>query len=253
LIVALAHHIRNRTSQLFAATYAINSRYRWCLTGTPIHNTLDDYGALLAFLHVPTFADKPSFDSWITTPILNKDSEGFRSLQRLVKATCLRRTKGKIGQSFNLPARTEETVYVNLSPRDQELYDFFKKKTIDVATGMQRHNPEAVRTTFDKKDNIIVLLNSLRQICNHGQQLLSESAASAWNARNNTAMVWQTMKDERRSYPTSNVDSPSAKIEALLSNLQLSRTSEYHHPPEIPTKRYRNRCLLLIQLAADCK
>lgn len=148
--------------------------------------------------------------------------------------------KEKVGSSFNLPARAEDTVYVDLSSADQELYNFFKTKTVNVAAGMQCYNAGAVRTTQGKEKNMIVLLNSLRQICNHGQQLLPESALSVWDSRDHTAIAWQTVEDEARSCSTPNVSSPSAKIEALLSNLRLAHASEHHQPLEAPIKRYRS-------------
>ncbi|KAF2191078.1 hypothetical protein K469DRAFT_746516 [Zopfia rhizophila CBS 207.26] len=84
LILDEAHHIRNRSSQIFKAACAIDSRYRWCLTGTPIHNSLDDYGALLSFIRVPPFTEKTMFDFWITSPIRHARPYSMRRLQDLL-------------------------------------------------------------------------------------------------------------------------------------------------------------------------
>lgn len=50
-----AHTIRRQATTLFAAVGELSSCHRWCLTGTPIQNTLDDLGSLLAL-----FAQNPS-------------------------------------------------------------------------------------------------------------------------------------------------------------------------------------------------
>ncbi|KAI0976950.1 SNF2 family N-terminal domain-containing protein [Xylaria arbuscula] len=45
-----AHWIRNSTSKQFKATASLDSRSRWCLTGTPIQNKLEDLASLAQFL-----------------------------------------------------------------------------------------------------------------------------------------------------------------------------------------------------------
>ena len=189
-----AHHIRNRTAQTFKAACAIAARYRWCLTGTPIHNSLDDYGALLTFVGVSPFCEKSMFDYWISSPIRSKEGDGFKRLQALVKATCLRRTKAMIGHSFDLPQRIEKIEYIALHPTDQELYNFFKTKTANIANKAISFNTGGVKPDTLKENNILVLINFLRLICNHGKDLLPQSALEAWRAGDSTSFDWQTMR-----------------------------------------------------------
>ena len=189
-----AHHIRNRCSQAFKAACAIHSHCRWCLTGTPIQNSLDDYGALLSFLAVPPFKDKSMFDFWIATPIKNGRADSLRRLQDLIRATCLRRTKRTLGDSCKLPKRTERIEEVEFHETDQKLYAFFKEKCARMAEGistMERNMPEAGRR---KEGNLLSLINFLRLICDHGLQLLPRSALDAWNARDGTSVNWQMMQ-----------------------------------------------------------
>jgi SNF2 family DNA or RNA helicase len=193
-----AHHVRNRSSQAFKSACAIVSRYRWCLTGTPIHNSLDDYGALLSFVGVSPFAEKSMFDFWITSPIKSKSPDGFRRLQSLVKATCLRRTKAMIGYSLELPRRIEDVEYIDLHPADQELYNFFKTKTANIAAHVTPYNMGAFQPDGFKENNILVLINFLRLICNHGKQLLPPSAVEAWKARDGEFIDWKMMRDSRK-------------------------------------------------------
>ncbi|CAL5202920.1 unnamed protein product [Lathyrus oleraceus] len=47
-----AHHIKAHKSQVAQATIALSSHCRWCLTGTPLQNSLEDLFSLLSFLRV---------------------------------------------------------------------------------------------------------------------------------------------------------------------------------------------------------
>ncbi|KAI0442381.1 hypothetical protein F4803DRAFT_575585 [Xylaria telfairii] len=182
LVLDEAHHIRNRESQVFAACCKVRAQYRWCLTGTPVQNSLDDYGALLSFLGVYPFQDKKVFDRWIAGPFKKSTPHAIENLRRLVAATCLRRTKAKCNLSTPLPQRYEEIEKINLLPKDQEIYDFFKQKIQKVVNpNFQDHN--SPRTKQSKRPNILSLITLLRVICDHAE-LLPQTAISAWKTGN---------------------------------------------------------------------
>jgi SNF2 family DNA or RNA helicase len=228
-----AHHIRNRSSQIFSAACSIKSTYRWCLTGTPIHNTLDDYGALLSFLRTPDLTERPAFDRHVTKPIQGKKKEGFSTLQALVRTTCLRRTKESIGVALNLPSREERTVDVPLLQKDQGLYDFFKKRTVDIVSGTTKING-AAPLERTKDSNVLSLLNFLRLICNHGRELLPDSAIAIWNNRDRTLT---DHNEEMTDIYNSDPPTFSAKLEALLNGLRSIQAPNSGQERYLPVKR----------------
>ncbi|KAK5205194.1 hypothetical protein LTR41_009043 [Exophiala xenobiotica] len=184
-----AHRIRNRSSQVFQAVTRITATYRWCLTGTPIHNSLDDYGTLLSFLGVTPFNDKSRFDYWIARPLKNGERDSLARLRTLVRATCLRRTKKSIGDSCKLPARTEKVHEVYLCHKDRELYEFFRERCSNLAAGGSQVAKTGPRRKDERKEgNILALINFLRLICDHGEQILPAPALEAWIARDRTAI-----------------------------------------------------------------
>ena len=211
----VAHHIRNRTSQIFLASCSVRSTFRWCLTGTPVHNSLDDYGALLSFLGVPSFTEKTMFDHWIAKPIQQKKKEGFNRLQMLVRTTCLRRTKGSIGDALRLPPRNEQIEFVSLHQQDQELYEFFKIRAAKLASGSRVFNPATATPKSSQDGSVLSLLNFLRLICDHGQQILPETALKIWNARDRT----MSDRDEMVNGNSDGSHVLSAKVLALLKKL----------------------------------
>ncbi|KAI0550442.1 SNF2 family N-terminal domain-containing protein [Xylaria curta] len=170
-----AHHIRNRSSQIFQSVCDIQSIFRWCLTGTPIHNSLDDYGALLSFIRVFSLTRKSDFNSWIVKPMEKKEPLSVERLQALIQATCLRRIKEKAFSSndLKLPLRFEKIHEVHLHQKDQDLYDSIKTRCAEFAAGLDERS-EANSSPKSKEGRILLLINSLRLICDHGEQLLPD-------------------------------------------------------------------------------
>ncbi|KAI1460050.1 SNF2 family N-terminal domain-containing protein [Annulohypoxylon moriforme] len=170
VILDEAHHIRNRSRKAFQSVCALKTRYRWCLTGTPIHNSLDDYGALLSFIQVHPFKQKSAFKSLIIQHVEDKNNNtfGIERLQALIRATCLRRTKQK---TLELPLRFDKVHYVDLHKEDQALYDSYKKLCLRKAVGQE----EKLRKDSSPNGNdynILSLITYLQRICDHGAQLL---------------------------------------------------------------------------------
>ena len=113
----------------------------------------------------------------------------MQNLEDLVKATCLRRTKVQVEGQLPLPPRLDHVEWIDLSPPDRELYEYFKSKTASIASGM------ATQRVYRKKGvSILRLIGILRRICGHGEMLLSAPALRAWRERQNDSIDLQTMQ-----------------------------------------------------------
>ncbi|KAI1488246.1 hypothetical protein F5X96DRAFT_685614 [Biscogniauxia mediterranea] len=145
--------------------------------GTPVQNSLEDFGTLLCFLNVYPFQDKRQFNRLIAAPFHRSEKNAINMLRCLVTATCLRRTKATYNLSTSLPPRYEKTHHVNLLPKDQELYDFFKQKIQGIVMG--KHRDGASRTKQSKRPNILSLITLLRRICGHAK-LVPQSTIDSW-------------------------------------------------------------------------
>ncbi|KAI0161114.1 SNF2 family N-terminal domain-containing protein [Hypoxylon sp. FL1284] len=156
-----AHIVRNRLSKTFEAVKMLEARHRWCLSGTPIQNRLEDLGSLVEFLRVFPFHNHSVFKSTFITPIEGGDLRGWERLRSLIKGIALRRTKKALDTDLKLPPRQERIHEVYLNNEEKAVYDLVKKKMIQFINS-------SASTSFQ-------LILRLRQICNHGEDLLPYS------------------------------------------------------------------------------
>jgi SNF2 family DNA or RNA helicase len=66
VIVDEAQNIKNPSAKSTKACCRLNATYRWCLTGTPMMNRLEDFQSLLSFLRIRPYNNKEKFKrvSW---------------------------------------------------------------------------------------------------------------------------------------------------------------------------------------------
>ena len=150
-----AHYIRHDHTRQFQAAASLSAKFRWCLTGTPIHNSLADLGSLISFLR-----RKKEFHKHVAKPIEeNKGGDPVKNLRLILQSLCLRRTK----ELINLPEPKEIIYDVHLSLDEKSLYDMVKERAkyqIEDAISSAR-GPGAEKA-------VMQMVMCLRRICNHG-------------------------------------------------------------------------------------
>ncbi|KAF2661288.1 hypothetical protein K491DRAFT_673960 [Lophiostoma macrostomum CBS 122681] len=158
-----AHTIRNASSKQFRAIRSLSTRIRWCLTGTPIQNSLEDLGTIIKFLRVPILEDLPMFRKYIMTPAYSGISGRFTNLRRILESLCLRRTKSLL----NLPDPVTDMRLLQLSSTDIETYQ-------EYGASCKEAVEQAISGRTSKTPNQLVLeaLLRMRLFCNHGPEAL---------------------------------------------------------------------------------
>ncbi|RKK32486.1 hypothetical protein BFJ67_g14743 [Fusarium oxysporum f. sp. cepae] len=167
VILDEAHIIRNRRSKIFRVVCDLKARHRWCLTGTPVQNQLDDFGALLEFLNVYPFHTSRTFSRILPDWRTGGSASDWRRLTSLFRAVALRRTKESISSELDLPGRKILYQPVKLNESESKFYDKLKQAYI-LGSGAGG-NPI---TSFQ-------IILRLRQVCDHGLDLLP-SAIRKW-------------------------------------------------------------------------
>lgn len=89
-----AQSIKNHRTQVARACWGLRAKRRWCLSGTPIQNAIDDLYSYFRFLRYDPYAVYKTFISNIKAPIQKSPSKGYKKLQAILKTIMLRRTKG---------------------------------------------------------------------------------------------------------------------------------------------------------------
>ncbi|KAK3373009.1 DNA repair and recombination protein RAD5C [Lasiosphaeria ovina] len=90
-----AHTIRNWSSKQLNAVCSISSQARWCLTGTPVQNSLDGLGSLIKFLRMPIFSETATSRNYATKAHYSEGATHgeLGNLQLILSSICLRRNK----------------------------------------------------------------------------------------------------------------------------------------------------------------
>lgn len=99
-----AQSIKNARTQGARAAWGLRSKRRWCLSGTPIQNAIDDLYSYFRFLRYSPFDSYKKFRELIKEPVTRAPTQGYANLLRLLTPVMLRRTKGK--SSFNCNYRS---------------------------------------------------------------------------------------------------------------------------------------------------
>jgi SNF2 family DNA or RNA helicase len=168
VILDESHKIKNQKTTVAKACYALKTVYRWCLTGTPIHNELSDLFSYFRFLKYAPYNDEKYFRNYVVAPIQTDPTEGFKTLMEIMYFIMLRRTKNCYIKGEKL-IELKEKIFTNVefdfeNEKEAEMYDIVFKKVQDRLFQLLHDDPRAIMKSY-----MWFLTNILRlkQICDH--------------------------------------------------------------------------------------
>ena len=133
VILDEAQSIKNTSSNISKAAMLLTGRHRFALSGTPMENNLGELYSLFRFLNPTMFGGATEFNRNYLNPIQKEgDAESARELSKKISPFILRRLKGDVAKE--LPEKSEEILYVDMSPEQAALYEqrrFFYQQAID--------------------------------------------------------------------------------------------------------------------------
>jgi DNA repair protein RAD16 len=212
IILDEAHSIKQRTTGVAKACFALKGTYKWCLSGTPVQNRIGEFFSLLRFLEVVPFAcyfckqckctelhwsqnEKKMcahcnhsgfnhvsvFNQEILNPITSGETKlarqvGFDKLRLITDRIMLRRMKRDYTSSMELP------------PKDVIVHnEFFGEIERDFSQSIMSNTQRKFDTyvaqgvMLNNYANIFGLIMQMRQVANHPDLILRRNAEGGQN------------------------------------------------------------------------
>ncbi|RLN93289.1 hypothetical protein BBJ28_00007902 [Nothophytophthora sp. Chile5] len=167
VILDEAHSIKNRLTGYFKACSTLRATHRWCLTGTPIQNSLEDLFSLLCFLQYQPWSRVAWWKRVIAKPYEDgDDADALGRLKLILAPVLLRRTKhsrDKQGRRIvQLPPKRVDLVRLEFSADERAFYQAVFDKSRAEFNGFV-----ASGSAMSSYVAIFALLLRLRQACDH--------------------------------------------------------------------------------------
>ena len=131
IILDEANRIKNKKTQLAKSIYNLKSIYKWCLTGTPIENSINDLFSLLCFLGYKPWSNIFFWEKYVLNPLYKfKCKKAFKLLNYITKSVILRRSKNNYKEILGLKDIEFFNVFVELDEMEKKGYEKKKKDSI---------------------------------------------------------------------------------------------------------------------------
>ncbi|KAL3677103.1 hypothetical protein R1sor_027051 [Riccia sorocarpa] len=204
VILDEAQSIKDSRTQVARAAWGLRAKRRWCLSGTPIQNSIDDLYSYFRFLRYSPYDDFRTFREKIKDPVNQHPEKGYKALQGLLSAVMLRRTKDTLidGKPIvNLPQRIVTLKQTEFSEDERMFYT-----NLETESRKQFQDYADAGTVQSNYMNILGMLLRLRQACDHPLLIKGHEAQSAR----------KIVMDSARALP------PELQIQ-LLNHLETNR------------------------------
>lgn len=157
-----AHVIKNHMAQTSVACRALMGKHRWGITGTPIHNCVQELYPYFKFLRVPHNKSFEIFQKNFCNPA---DVNCTERLHAILKRILIRRTHATqlCGKPLiQLPRNHQRTIYVEFNSVERAIYDMVSDRYIK---GINYFSSKGMLE--EKHSLILTMLLRLRQFTAH--------------------------------------------------------------------------------------
>ena len=120
VVIDEAQNIKNPDSQTARAAYRLRAEARFCLTGTPVENRLEDLWSLMRFSNPGLLGSRRDFLERYAAPIAAGSEDASARLRRRTRPFLLRRAKAEVLP--DLPPRTESVMFCDLTEDERASY-----------------------------------------------------------------------------------------------------------------------------------
>lgn len=220
VILDEAHTIKSRVTRWAKAAYNIKADRRWCVTGTVIHNHVNDVFSLLHFLQLKPWSSWAFWNRGIVNNLESRDLSSQKAAMSLIRdiisSVTLRRRKTTLDSSgkpiVNLTKKTVEMVTLKPSPEEWDFY-----VALENQSKLKFDTFLAQGKVMNNYASVLELLLRLRQACDH--PFLVFAAAPSKDS--------QLLKDKDKMYKAfMDGRSSSQYVENILKNAENGKSQD---------------------------
>ncbi|OCT44627.1 DNA repair helicase rad5,16 [Cladophialophora carrionii] len=166
IVLDEAHHIKNHASKTSIAVRALTGNFKWCITGTPILNFIEELYPYFAFLKVPHTGTYQTFcHNYANNRTSSREPVQMGRIHNILRAIMLRRTHVDTlfgAPIVKLPGITHKTVLVEFNPVERKIYNMVKSRYIQQINAYSTSG-----SLVPNYGNILSMLLRLRMLCSH--------------------------------------------------------------------------------------
>ena len=166
-----ATRIANHASKQSKLIKTIFAKHKYCLTGTPLSNNIQNIWSILDFCQPGLLGSFWNFSEKYCVKDHFGGIVGYKNLNELketIKNHMIRRLKSEV--LTELPDKMYETIYIEFSPTERKLYNAIKK---EILTELKKDNVSAKHLNI-----VLVKMTKLRQAAN-SLELISDVQTSS--------------------------------------------------------------------------
>ncbi|KAL4347297.1 hypothetical protein GQ457_17G004550 [Hibiscus cannabinus] len=229
VILDEAQTIKNHRTQVARACCGLRAKRRWCLSGTPIQNAIDDLYSYFRFLKHEPYDVYKSFCFGIKLPISRDYAKGFKKLQTVLKIVMLRRTKATLIDGEPIIKLPPKSVHMSKVEFTAEERAFYTQLEADSRSLFKQY--AAAGTLHQNYANILLMLLRLRQACDHPLLVKGFNSNSVPNSDSvqNAVPVGQVSVEMAKTLPREMLINLLNCLETSFSNCLVC-----HDAPEDP-------------------
>ncbi|KAJ2936849.1 hypothetical protein H1R20_g266, partial [Candolleomyces eurysporus] len=227
IILDEAQWIRNRLTRSSRAVNELTATYRWCLTGTPIINSLIDTYGYIRFLKIRPWYDWQEFNGHIGRKEKKNPSLAVTRLQAIMSTYQIRRTKDSKLDGKKLVDLPEKKIGMTALEFTKEEADIYKMVEARSQATFNRYLRAG--TVLKNYHQVLVLLLRLRQICSHPCLILEDVGAfvPAEDVDHSKPAVANELSRARKLMSEEFVDEMKAKMkQVVLQRIEAEKKSK---------------------------
>lgn len=244
IVLDEAHVIKNRNTVSAKACCLLKATNKWALTGTPIHNRLEDLFSILKFLGAAPWNEFIYWRNFITLPFQEgKIVSALMTVQCILEPIVMRRTKNMKQADGSplvvLPSKTINIEKVALTDQERVIYSYVLARA---QNSLQKS--EASEAVGRNYLNILTQILRLRQTCCDPALILRPEAESPTDEQLQIEENESQLKSMIRRYEDDTQTSTCEYSSEIIAQLE-----DQSKPPECPicaedvTKLAISKCL----------